>query len=202
MSGGLPEPSPFDRREAFEMGAQQLRIDLAEYEANMQRSMESARAGNTSGSEAIKAATLVNGGAAVAVLAFIGHLASINAIAATKDLAWSLFIFVAGTWLGVLASGMTYLFHCAFVVSLEHEFESGQARRDGDQVRADSEHVVSDTLRRRAKRINAVTVLLVAVSLILFVLGCVSAYRVFRSGVMMPPKGDQPTVSRFFADIL
>jgi hypothetical protein len=62
------------------------------------------------GQSAIKSVTLINGGAAVALLAFIGHLA----VAATSKyqitpFAESLRYFVAGVLCSALASGTTYL---------------------------------------------------------------------------------------------
>jgi hypothetical protein len=56
-----------------------LSIDLAAYGANTSRSLQAVEAGNKAGAESIKAVTLINGGATVALLAFIGHLASISA---------------------------------------------------------------------------------------------------------------------------
>jgi hypothetical protein len=199
MSGDEPRPANF-RQEALEMGGQQLKLDLAVYEQNTRRSLESVRAGNASGTEAIKAATLINGGAAVAMLAFIGHLASINAATASNDLALSLFMFVAGTWLGVVASGTAYIFQITSFASLQHEFAGKEAKDDGDEKRANSEHERSNALMRRGMWINAITVLLVTTALILFAWGCCSAYHVFKSG-LVPSANDQPTVSRSFNDI-
>jgi hypothetical protein len=89
--------APVNRREAFEMAAEEHKTTLAEYATDAQRSLESVRAGNESGTEAIKATTFINGGAAVAMLAFIGHLASIQAkAAAITGFARPLLWFVVG----------------------------------------------------------------------------------------------------------
>ena len=53
-------------------------LDIAVYQANTTRLLEAVRAGNKAGSDALRAVTLLNGGAAVALLAFIGHLASLQ----------------------------------------------------------------------------------------------------------------------------
>ena len=60
------------------------------------------------GQNALRTAFLMNGGASIALLAFIGHLSS---VAPTKvsTLAPSLTVFVGGVLVAALASGVTYL---------------------------------------------------------------------------------------------
>jgi hypothetical protein len=84
-------------------------IELAVYTTNTSRLLEAIRAGNNAGSEALKAVTLLNGGAAVALLAFVGHLASIAAPrAAIHALRTPLVFFVAGTFLAGVATAIGY----------------------------------------------------------------------------------------------
>ena len=62
------------------------------------------------GQSAIKSITLINGGAAVALLAFIGHLTTSTAAnLQILPFAESLRFFVAGVFFSALASGTTYL---------------------------------------------------------------------------------------------
>jgi hypothetical protein len=172
--------APSNRDEAD----QQLRIDLAEYEADTQRSLESIKSGNASGLEAIKAGTLINAGAAVAVLAFIGHLASIHASGAViMNFARPLRLFVAGALLGVVASGVTYLVRRIDFVSLKREFASKEARRGGNQGLATSNHESSIKWARAAEALNVIVILIVAASLVCFSRGCYTAYCVFESGI-------------------
>src|SRR6266404_3904086 len=120
--------SPLNREEALRIASEQSKIDLAEYEADVQRSLEANRTGNASGRDAIKATTLVNGGAAVAMLAFLGHLASIGADPTTIiEFARALRWFVIGTLLCVLASGITYVAQRTCELGLRREFESKAA---------------------------------------------------------------------------
>jgi hypothetical protein len=64
--------------------------------------LEATKAANKAAEDALKAVTLLNGGAAVAMLAFIGHLASTRGDQATLTLLnRPLFDFVVGTFLSV-----------------------------------------------------------------------------------------------------
>ena len=60
------------------------------------------------GQNALKAAFLMNGGAVIAILAFLGKLAGINQVAMSA-LSDAMLIFVSGVFLAGLASGCTYL---------------------------------------------------------------------------------------------
>lgn len=62
------------------------RASLAQYDADVQTSLEATKAANKSAADALRAVTLLNGGAAVAMLAFIGHLASTRVDPLTLDL--------------------------------------------------------------------------------------------------------------------
>ncbi len=175
---------PINRQEAFEMAAEEHKAALAEYVADSQRASESVKAGNLSGAEAIRAATLINGGAAVAMLAFIGHLASIQAKSTViMDFAGPLRLFVIGVLLGSVASGVTYLAHTFYLGSLIREFRSKEARRDDNETLAELKQKASIRWGRVGRSINLVAVLLVAASLFCFAYGCCVAYRAFESGI-------------------
>src|SRR5690349_4377788 len=87
------------------------------------RFIEAIKAGNTAGSEALKAIRRSANGSAGALLAFIGHLASISAPQATiLSLRTALAAFVVGRFTAVFASGITYLSSSCTSFSLGAEF--------------------------------------------------------------------------------
>src|SRR6266436_4073369 len=59
--------------------------------------------------EALKTLALVNGGAAVAILAYLGNLASRSPTGRLSDMTWALVCFAAGLLLTVLAFIFAYL---------------------------------------------------------------------------------------------
>jgi hypothetical protein len=75
---------------------------------NLDGDLEMFRSTIAAGQSAIKSSLLLNDGAAVAMLAFIGNLAHYNP-AKIYDFAASLMIFASGALLIVLTSGATYL---------------------------------------------------------------------------------------------
>ncbi len=81
---------------------------VEEHKNEHAKSVEMFRSVITAGQNALRTAFLMNGGAAVAMLAFIGHLAT-----KTPDkvslFACCLAIFVSGVLISVVASGSTYL---------------------------------------------------------------------------------------------
>jgi hypothetical protein len=179
---------PLDRREAFEIAAAEHKSALAEYAADTERTFEAVRAGNASGREALRAITLINGGAAVAMLAFIGHLASTSANPTIIiNFAKPLRLFVIGTLLSVVASGVTYLAQRAWFAALKCEFESKEAKRDDDQILAANKTRVSKRWVRVGECTNLIVISLGAAALFCFAYGCYIAYRVFESGILPYP---------------
>jgi hypothetical protein len=67
------------------------------------------------GQNALRSALLVNGGAAVALLAYIGKL-SVEASAHVSDFALPLLLFVLGALVVVINSGFTYLGHWTLLI--------------------------------------------------------------------------------------
>lgn len=99
------------------------RAALARYDADIQTSLEATKAGNKAASDALKAVTLLNGGAAVAMLAFIGHLASIQVDQSILGpLKEALFEFVGGTFLSVIATALTYFVQEGWITVLNCKF--------------------------------------------------------------------------------
>jgi hypothetical protein len=204
MGGGQPEIKPLGNDklqrlilgQAHEVGLENYRGALAEYKIDTQRSLEMVRIGNSAGIEAIKAVTLINGGAAVAMLAFIGHLVSVRATSpAIIHFAVPLALFVGGVFASVLASGINYLAHGCRLTSLGCEFAGKAARRDGKNELATSKEVWSTRWKWIAMGVNLVVVLLVSLSLYFFARGCYHAYHEFKSGVVTLTE-EHPTTSR------
>lgn len=98
------EPSPVE--------IERFKADLQNWvEANKhqhEQQLEMFRSVITSGQSAMKSAFLLNGGAAVALLAFIGHLAEINPIK-VASFASGLLPFTLGVLAIAVTSGLTYL---------------------------------------------------------------------------------------------
>jgi hypothetical protein len=176
--------APIDRREAFEMAAENHKSELAVYAADSQKALESVRAANVTGLEALKAATFVNGGAAVAMLAFAGHLASIHASLATVNGFGSpLCLFVIGVLLGVTAIGVSYLTHGACLAALRREFAAKEAENTDDEALATSHKRASARWSLCGRAINFGVILLVIASLFCFAYGSFTAYRTFQIGI-------------------
>ncbi len=99
-----PNPSPADM--------ERYKAELEQHIEGMKHanaaSLENFRAVIAAGQAATKSIILINGGASVAMLAFIGHLARIGSTS-VPAYANCLLPFVAGTLLGGIVSGGTYL---------------------------------------------------------------------------------------------
>lgn len=99
-------PSP----QTVELNQAQHDFSLAHYNWQKDSSLEMFRSVINAGQSALKAAMMMNGGAAVALLALLGHAAS---DASTKSLvaklAYPLFLFVLGVLCSGVAAGITYV---------------------------------------------------------------------------------------------
>lgn len=88
----------------------------AEFEARRREDIEFNRFAVESGRFALKSAMLVNGGAAVAMLAFIGSLWQTEGVKAVAlPLATAVWLFAAGVLATATASGIAYLTQYSFV---------------------------------------------------------------------------------------
>ncbi|PYK45626.1 MAG: hypothetical protein DME46_03715 [Verrucomicrobia bacterium] len=178
MSDDFSEALDKALRIALDAVQRQQAIDLAAYAANTSRSLEATRAGNAAGTEALRAVTLLNGGAAVALLAFIGHLASIGAPqSAIRVLREPLTWFVVGAFLAVAASAITYFAQGFTIRSLKHEFDSLDEEKPKEK---------RENARRRMGRsklgfgiVNSFAVVFGVMALCAFVGGGCKAYRAF-----------------------
>lgn len=83
---------------------------LAQYEAQTRSDLEAVRAAIESGREALNALLLINGGAVVALLGFVGAMASkTNGMAVASSMRAPLLRFGTGVLLGALAFGARYV---------------------------------------------------------------------------------------------
>lgn len=84
--------------------------DLAFYQAEIERSLEMGRAAIVAGQSALKSALLINGGAAIAILAFLGNLWEKDVGSAVgSTLACGLLAFGGGVLAASVGAGSTYL---------------------------------------------------------------------------------------------
>ena len=102
-------------------------FEIERYKARLQNWVESSRHEHesrlemfrsviTAGQGAIKSSFLLNGGAAIALLAFIGHLAQFNT-SEVPAFAYSLLLFAFGVLVVTVMSGSTYLTQFCFASS-------------------------------------------------------------------------------------
>jgi hypothetical protein len=88
----------------------QTQITLAQYEAQHRSDLESFKATVESGREALNALVLINGGAVVALLGFIGAMAAkSNGVVVAGAMRAPMLRFGTGVLLGALAFGARYL---------------------------------------------------------------------------------------------
>jgi hypothetical protein len=111
--------------------------------------------------EALKTLALINGGAAVAILAYLGNLASHSPARRLSDMTWAMVCFAAGLLLTVLAFIFAYL---------------TQLRLYNEDLAKDSEPSQIPELRRDYLNTAIVLVFLAGIA---FAAGCVIAATVF-----------------------
>jgi len=163
----------------------QQAADLAEYNADVQTSLETFKAGNLAGREALKAVALVNSGGAVALLAFIGHLASIGApseimIAFRSSLTW----FIQGVTAAVVATGIVYFSRLCDGTSIARRMEARDARRENDATTAAQKDRGERSWWRAWFALNLCTIGTGIYSLISFIVGAVNGYHAFEALAM------------------
>ncbi|GAF89691.1 unnamed protein product, partial [marine sediment metagenome] len=114
------------------------------------------RATVQSGQAALKSAFLINGGAAVGLLAFIGNVWT-KTKANVNGLGFPLLLYVFGVLFPAVASGLTYL----------SQYQYGKSVKDDDHF------------ARCARKINWVGITFVILSYFLFAIATFWAYRFF-----------------------
>lgn len=104
---------------AGEAAMEEYRAHLTAWVSSSQhrheKSLEILRAGVTAGQSALKSALLINGGAAVALLAFIGKIwGDVDTQPVLDALATALIFYVSGVLSAAMASGATYFSQAGF----------------------------------------------------------------------------------------
>jgi hypothetical protein len=158
------------------------RTALASFDADIQTSLEATKAANKSAADALRAVTLLNGGAAVAILAFIGHLASTQIDPKTFELLKRpLSYYVIGTFLSVVASAFTYFVHEGYIRALKYRFRKRELDQDkpvdNDAVRKAQRREMNS--RRIAWTFKAIALICGLLALVAFGVGSYTAYRAF-----------------------
>ena len=123
--------------------------NLEEYKLKFQATVQSGQA-------ALKSAFLINGGAAVALLAFIGNVWT-KTQANVSGLGFPLLLYVFGVLSPAVASGLTYL----------SQYQYGKSVKD------------DDCFARSARKINWLGIGFVTLSYLLFAIATFLAYRFF-----------------------
>jgi len=108
---------------AGEAAMEAYRADLSAWVSSRQQyhehNLEMLRSTISTGQSALKSALLINGGAAVALLAFIGSIwTSNNAAKALPEISLALLLYVSGVLSAAIAAGFTYFSQAGF----GHEF--------------------------------------------------------------------------------
>ena len=137
----------------MEMWKEKNRRELAQYNAEVIGNLEMFRSLISTGENALKSVILINGGAAVALLAFIGSIwdKSTNDIASKILLLISMAGFVFGTFLGGVAASFTYL----------------------------TQHLYSKQKHRKADVLGIICDILVFISYAVFVIASIFAFCAF-----------------------
>ncbi len=141
-----------------------------QYQAQIDFEIEELKAVNAAGQSAIRSSMLVNGGGAVALLAFIGHLTTSPETAdAVPTFALALTIFVLGVWLGGVSAGFTYLTALGRSIKL-----------------SDPQQLPTPKWRTFSNVTNWIAIICGAISLLFcFPAGCYFGYQSFEQ---LPPK--------------
>ena len=125
--------------------------NLTAYRAQHEASLEMFRSVLAAGKAALTASILVNGGASVALLAFLGNSWKANIGQPAQALVFAMVLFAAGVLAGAIASGLTYV----------------------------TQFCYSREWARSGVGFHIGTIILVAISYVLFACGIVTAYHAF-----------------------
>ena len=177
---GMPDQTPPHPELLHKFVELEHSSKIAEYNADVQRALETYKTANKSGLEAMKAIAFLNSGAAVATLAFIGHLAAIHAETATiMGFVRALVIFVVGAFSAILAFGVTYLMSRFSGIALDHQLEeksAGMDDRHSDEIRHRGK---AKTWYAIAEAMNIAAAVFCILALVWFVRGAFIGYRAF-----------------------
>jgi len=126
--------------------------NLAYYNAQQQNSIEIFRSVIVYGQEAIKSAILINGGAAVALLAFIGNIwTKSTGQPAVNSLTKAIFLFTIGVLSAAIGAGTSHL----------------------------TQYFYKENKEKKAKMLHVLTIVIVVAAYTLFFFGSYNAYKAF-----------------------
>lgn len=103
----------------------QFSLNIEHSRQTHESGVEAFKAAVTSGQSAIRSLFILNGGACIAMLAFIGHLATDNSRDLVGPFAWTLLAFAAGVFAAAVTSGLTYLTQVLFADDDTEKFGFG-----------------------------------------------------------------------------
>jgi hypothetical protein len=127
LGSSTPETSELEKMRLEQLRAQ-LTVWVSQQEHINAWNLENFRQIIALGQAALRSITLINGGAAVALLAFIGHLVSVTSpTLSVLPFAGALQHFVFGVFFAALASGTTYLSQLAYGGSVKWHHRVGIA---------------------------------------------------------------------------
>lgn len=159
------------KRWAFEQeqrqAEQKQRLAEREHDRNAENGVKQVLAAIEAGHHALRAILLINGGAAVALLAFIGAIASKEGVSSVADLAASIQWFAFGVAATAAAIGMTYLVNHCYALSMrtmEHSWEHPYVK----------DTPKSERWERFGEVLNVMVILVALAALGLFVWGMLS----------------------------
>ncbi len=132
--------------------------NMAYYNAQQQHSLEMFRSVIVYGQDALKSAILINGGAAVALLAFIGNVwTKSTGQPAVNSLTKAIFLFTIGVLSAAIGAGTSHL----------------------------TQYFYKENKEKKAKMLHVLTIVIVVAAYTLFFFGSYNAYRAF-SGHLTP----------------
>jgi hypothetical protein len=169
----MSDNSENSKRE-WELWKAQNRRDLEIWKTQCLYDIASFHNTNMQGQGTLKAALLINGGASVALLAFIGTTIGKDMTnCLSLVLCFSMLLFVFGVLCVAIASGVTYL--GGLVYSLVEPVDAQEKPVDSDDA---NEKKVSKS-NFWFWLFNGVAITLVILSYVLFSIGCLNAYFAF-----------------------
>ncbi len=156
-------------------------------EAWVQARIELFRAVVTHEHAALRPLFLLNGGAAVAALAFIGQVwpADVSGIVVAMVI-WSVGLFAAG-----LAAGLAYFSQNAFYRESGHRQSAKKAKEDNDTAKASDELKKHETQAQRGHRCRIAVYWLGAISLVCFILGAIWSVTTLPEPIVAEPQTTQ-----------
>lgn len=156
-----------DSLEKWKVEIERYKCELEKWKTDTQCSMIMYQQVNMQGQAAMKAALLINGGASVAMLAFIGTAMNNDTNnPLLLKLCFSMLMFIAGVLSIAFAFGVTYL--AVFAVASETETDADQSGKKAFKW---------------WPILNTIAIILVIIGYMLFITGSLNAYCAFTNSI-------------------